>query len=189
MSPLAAKTIIVVSTALLIGIPAAIHRRDEKLTIVKSAKGSLERTLLMLVSLSLLPLLLWLMTPLLAFAEYRLRPIPFVIGIACLASGLRLLYRSHADLGSNWSITLEVQENHRLITHGVYKRIRHPMYLALLLYASGQALVVPNWIAGPAYLVAVMFLFMLRVGREERMMSEQFGQAYEDYKSRTRRLL
>ena len=32
------------------------------------------------------------------------------------------------DLGTNWSITLEVREQHRLISHGVYRRIRHPMY-------------------------------------------------------------
>jgi len=59
----------------------------------------------------------------------------------------------------------------------------------LLLYATGQALVIPNWIAGPAYLVAVALLFALRVGREETLMREQFGHAYETYMSRTKRLV
>jgi protein-S-isoprenylcysteine O-methyltransferase Ste14 len=49
----------------------------------------------------------------------------------CLVIGLWLFYRSHADLGTNWSITLEIREQHRLITQGVYRRIRHPMYSAL----------------------------------------------------------
>ncbi|NOT29051.1 MAG: isoprenylcysteine carboxylmethyltransferase family protein [Planctomycetes bacterium] len=57
--------------------------------------------------------------------------------------------RSHADLGTNWSITLEVREQHTLVTRGVYARVRHPMYTALLLYALGQWLVVPNWLVAP----------------------------------------
>jgi protein-S-isoprenylcysteine O-methyltransferase Ste14 len=189
MSTWVVKTIIMVSTALLIVVPATVHRRDRKFKSVKSAKGPLERVLLALVSLSLLPTLLWVMTPALAFADYRLRLLPFAAGLACLALGLWLLYRSHVDLGSNWSITLQVQEEHQLVTHGVYRHIRHPMYLALILYASGQTLILPNWLAGPAYLVAVTSLFILRVGPEERMMREQFGRDYETYMSRTKRLV
>jgi protein-S-isoprenylcysteine O-methyltransferase Ste14 len=63
--------------------------------------------------------------------------------------GLWLFAKSHADLGTNWSLTLEVREKHQLVTHGIYRALRHPMYSALLLYSLGQALVVPNWIVGP----------------------------------------
>lgn len=69
-------------------------------------------------------------------------------GLVCLAVGLWLFPRSHADLGTNWSITLEVREQHQLVTEGMNRHVRHPMYLALLVYSVGQALVVPNWIAG-----------------------------------------
>jgi protein-S-isoprenylcysteine O-methyltransferase Ste14 len=55
----------------------------------------------------------------------------------CLVIGLSLFYRSHADLGTNWSNTLEVREKHRPITQGVFRRIRHPMYLAVALYSIG----------------------------------------------------
>jgi protein-S-isoprenylcysteine O-methyltransferase Ste14 len=85
----------------------------------------------------------------------------------CFVVGLWLFYRSHADLGTNWSITLEVREHHRLITQGVYYRIRHPMYSALVLYSLGLALVIPNWVAGPANLVAFSILFTLRSGSSE----------------------
>ncbi len=63
------------------------------------------------------------------------------------------------------------------------------MYLALLLYSSGQALVLPNWVAGLSYLLAVARLFALRVGPEERMMVEVFGKDYEAHRARTKRLL
>jgi protein-S-isoprenylcysteine O-methyltransferase Ste14 len=102
---------------------------------------------------------------------------------------LWLFYRSHADLGTNWSITLQVREKHQLVTQGIYQHVRHPMYLALLLYSVGQALVLPNWLAGPSYLVAFGLLFALRVGPEERMMLEEFGKDYEAYMARTKRLI
>jgi protein-S-isoprenylcysteine O-methyltransferase Ste14 len=178
-----------VSAILLIVIPAAVHRRDVKPTIAKSRKGLLERTLLTLVSVAFLSVLIWVATPLLAFADYPLRPLPFIAGMACLALGLWFLYRSHADLGTGWSMTIEVYEKHQLVTRGIYRHVRHPMYLALLLYASGQALALPNWAAGPSYLVAVALLFALRVGPEERMMREEFGKDYEAYTATTKRLV
>src|SRR5712692_7788378 len=167
MSPWFAKAVIFVSSVLVVAIPAAVHRRHEWTRIVKSRKGPQERVLLTLVSLGFLPALIWVATPALAFADYPLHPAPFIAGMSCLAFGLWLLYRSHADLGANWSITLEVREKHQLITHGIYRYVRHPMYFALLLYASGQALVLPNWAAGPSYLVALALLFTLRMGPEE----------------------
>jgi protein-S-isoprenylcysteine O-methyltransferase Ste14 len=49
-------------------------------------------------------------------------------------------------------------------------------------------LVVPNWVAGPSYLISFSLLFALRVGPEERMLLEEFGEDYNAYRSRTRRL-
>jgi protein-S-isoprenylcysteine O-methyltransferase Ste14 len=92
--------------------------------------------------------LVWVVSSVFSFAEFPLLAGPLAAGVMCLGIGLWLFYRSHADLGPNWSVTLEVKEDHRLITRGVYQRIRHPMYLALALYAIGQALVIPNWVAG-----------------------------------------
>jgi protein-S-isoprenylcysteine O-methyltransferase Ste14 len=180
---------ILVCTIALIIIPASLHKRSGKIRVVRSRKGSLDLVLLALTSFGFFLPLVWVATPVLAFADYPLRPVLFTAGILCLALGLWLHYRSHADLGTNWSITLELQERHQLVTHGIYLRVRHPMYLALLLYSSGQALVLPNWVAGPSYLVACAILIAVRVGPEERMMREEFGKDYETYAARTNRLL
>jgi protein-S-isoprenylcysteine O-methyltransferase Ste14 len=112
-----------------------------------------------------------------------------IIGSLCLALGLWLFYRSHVDLGTNWSITLEVRDKHQLVTHGIYRRVRHPMYLSLLIYSLGQALVLPNWLVGPAYGVAMLLIFFFRLGPEERMMLGEFGNEYEAYRARTKRLI
>jgi len=188
MSPWWAKAAVLLGTIALLIIPASLHRGGTT-KVVKSRKGPLERGLLALTSLGFLLPLAWIATPVLSFADHPLRPVPFVAGILWLALGLWFLHRSHAALGTNWSITLEVREGHQLVTHGIYRRVRHPMYLALLLYSTGQALVLPNWVAGPSYLVAIALLFALRVRREERMMLEEFGTDYEAYRARTKRLI
>jgi protein-S-isoprenylcysteine O-methyltransferase Ste14 len=189
MNPLFAKAIVLASALAVVVIPASIHRRDGDTQVLKNRKGPRERVLLTFTSIGFFLALLWVATPVLRFADYSLRPVPWVAGALCLAAGLWFLYRSHADLGSNWSVTLEVREKHQLVTHGVYRRVRHPMYLALLLYSVGLMLVLPNWVAGPSYLVAIAMLIALRVGPEERMMLEEFGKDYETYTRRTKRFV
>jgi protein-S-isoprenylcysteine O-methyltransferase Ste14 len=91
---------------------------------VKSLKGPLERVLLACMTVGFVLTLLWVATPVLRFADYSLRPVAFVAGAACLAAGLWCLYKSHADLGANWSVTLEVREKQQLVTHGIYRHVR-----------------------------------------------------------------
>jgi protein-S-isoprenylcysteine O-methyltransferase Ste14 len=189
MNPWFAKAIILASTFAVLIIPAFLHHRGGAIKVVKNRKGRMERALLTLTSLGFFLPLVWIATPILQFADYPLHPVPVIAGIFCLGLGLWFLFRSHADLGTNWSITLEIREKHQLVTQGIYRHVRHPMYLALLLYSSGQALVLPNWFAGPSYLVAFALLFALRVGPEERMMVEEFGKNYEAYMARTKRLI
>jgi protein-S-isoprenylcysteine O-methyltransferase Ste14 len=183
-----ARAVVLAAALALIAIPALAHRGAGK-KIVRSAKGPGERVLLALVSLGFLCALVWAVTPLFGFADYQFRPFLFVPGMICLLAGLWLLHRSHGDLGADWSITLEIRDGHELVTGGVYRRLRHPMYLALLLYGLGQALVLPNWLAGPAYLAAFALLVACRLGPEERLMTETFGTDYQAYRARTWRLV
>jgi protein-S-isoprenylcysteine O-methyltransferase Ste14 len=187
--PWFAKAVVLVSSVVMVIIRAPHGQRSRGVKVVKSRKGALEIVLLALAWLGFFVPLVWVASPVLAFADYPLRPVPFVAGILCLVVGLWLFYRSHADLGTNWSITLEVREGHQLVTEGIYRHVRHPMYVALLLYSVGQALVLPNWVAGPSYLVTFGLLFALRVGREEELMLEEFGQDYAAYMARTKRLV
>ena len=67
------------------------------------------RVLLVLAWVGFFVPLIWVVSPAFSFAEYPLRTGPLVAGVTCLAIGLWLFYRSHADLGTNWSVTLEVR--------------------------------------------------------------------------------
>jgi protein-S-isoprenylcysteine O-methyltransferase Ste14 len=189
MNPWIAKAVILAATVVMIAIRAPHGQRSRTVKIAKDRKGRQEAVLLTLAILGFVVPLIWIASPALAFAEYPLRIAPLVAGIVCFVVGLWLFHRSHADLGTNWSITLQVREQHRLVTQGVYQRIRHPMYTSLFLYSIGQALVLPNWVAGPSYLVTFGILYAFRVGHEERMMLDEFGPEYEAYMARTKRLI
>jgi protein-S-isoprenylcysteine O-methyltransferase Ste14 len=168
----------------------APHGRDSRLVkVVKSHRTPLEAVLLTLAWLGFFIPLIWIASPVFSFAEYPLRIVPLIAGIVAFVIGLWLFYRAHADLGTNWSITLEVREKHRLITQGIYRRIRHPMYSGLLLYGLAHALVIPNWVAGSSNVVAFAVLYAFRVRAEEAMMLEQFGDEYREYMARTNRLI
>jgi protein-S-isoprenylcysteine O-methyltransferase Ste14 len=86
-------------------------------------------------------------------------------------------------------VSLEIRENHQLVSGGVYKLIRHPMYSSLFLYSASQAFLLPNWIIGPAGVITFTVLFLLRLRSEEQMMLDKFGPVYEAYRKQTKRII
>jgi len=123
------------------------------------------------------------------FADYSFEPVLAWLGAVVFALSLALFYRTHRDLQQFWSVTLEIRETHRLVTSGVYRYVRHPMYAAFFLWGLAQALLLPNWIAGPAGIAGFGTLFCFRLRREEQMMEATFGDAYRAYAARTWRVL
>ncbi len=133
--------------------------------------------------------LLYLFTPWLDFANYNLLGWSGWAGTVVFAGAIFMLWRSHANLGRNWSATLRIAGQQSLITNGVYRNVRHPMYTAHLLWAIAQGLLLANWLAGWAFLVLSIPLYLIRIPKEEQMMIEHFGEEYRAYKSRTGRLI
>ena len=113
--------------------------------------------------------------------------VPIAGGVLMLGS-LLLFHRAHADLGKQWSATLEIRADHRLITDGVYRRVRHPMYTAIWGFAIAQALLLPNTVAGFSAVASIAPLYFVRTPREEALMRETFGEEYDAYTRRTGRL-
>lgn len=131
----------------------------------------------------------YLFTDWLDFVDYRLPNWTGWCGAAIFGIALWLLWRSHADLGRNWSVAAEVREKQNLVTSGVFKYMRHPMYSAHLLWGIAQALLVNNWIAGVASLAVFLPLYLLRVPREEKVMLNEFGDEYRDYMKHSGRVI
>ena len=103
------------------------------------------------------------------FADFSIQvhPTAGFAGTATFMLAIWLLHRSHTDLGKSWSPTSGTRVGQALVTEGVYKRIRHPMYSAHVLWGIAQALLFPNFIAGPLALLAMLALLGLRVPQEE----------------------
>jgi protein-S-isoprenylcysteine O-methyltransferase Ste14 len=169
------------------------RQRRQTLMVVNRVSG-LERLLLGLVAVGvfLLPAV-YVSTSWLSWADYRLSPRATRraggVGTALLAVAVWLFWRSHTDLGRNWSPSLQIREGHTLVTDGVYRSLRHPMYASIWLWGIAQALVLQNWIAGWASLVLFLPMYVLRVPREEQLMLEQFGEAYRMYMNQTGRVI
>jgi protein-S-isoprenylcysteine O-methyltransferase Ste14 len=132
---------------------------------------------------------LYLATSWLSFGDYPFQPILFCAGVAASIGALWLFWRSHADLGRNFSIKLAIREKQSLVTTGVYRLIRHPMYASFLLWSLGQVLLLPNWITGLAAIFSFCILYFGRIRREEKLMLEKFGADYREYMMRTKRLV
>lgn len=111
------------------------------------------------------------------------------VGTVFFLISIWLLHRSHVDLGKLWSSTVEPESKQMLVTDGVYKRVRHPMYSAHVLWGIAQILLLPNLIAGPLALVLIFAVIGLRVPREEQAMLEEFGDDYRRYIKTTGRIL
>lgn len=165
------------------------EQKNKKNKIIDDQKSFQEKLLLFLVfvGMMLLPLI-YVFTGLFSFADYQLS-LPFhALGVVIMSLSSWLFYRSHKDLGKNWSVSLEIREEHNLVSSGVYNKVRHPMYSAIWLWSIGQALLLNNYIAGLSGLLFFGLMYFLRVGPEEKMMEGTFGNEYLVYKSKAGRL-
>jgi protein-S-isoprenylcysteine O-methyltransferase Ste14 len=175
-----------IAYAIIRGIFEQRSKSNEKLL---SRNYSRDRFLILIMALGgmILPGL-YLFTPWLGFADYRVPAFVPWFGAVVMVAALWLFWRSHADLGKNWSRTLEIRKGHQLVTHGVYRLIRHPMYAAIWLFSLAQGLLLENWLAGWSAFAAFAIMYFVRIPQEERMMGEFFGREYSDYMLRTGRL-
>lgn len=166
------------------------HYKNEVAAGKNSKVGVLDKLnfLLVFTGSTTLPVL-YLFSPWFNFADYKLNFYAGCIGVFVAVFGLWLFWRSHADLGKQFSPMLEIKSDHKLITSGVYKRIRHPMYSAVFLLTIAQLLLIGNWVVGPFYLLGFLSLYLCRINSEENLMLEVFGEEYSEYSKVTGRLL
>lgn len=165
---------------IIIRIPLNTKRKQEKMSEQRITRQ--ERTLLGLLWLGMfLVPIIYTATNWLDLANYTLPSWAGWLGALLIASAVFVFWRAHADLGLNWSPSLEIREMHELITRGIYGVIRHPMYASQWLWVVAQPLLLQNWIAGFLNLLVFIPFYFLRVKAEEQMMMEKFGDQYHTY--------
>jgi protein-S-isoprenylcysteine O-methyltransferase Ste14 len=153
---------------------------------IERRSNTFDKALVMLVVIGQVVLpMIFLTTSLLDWASYRSPVLATWLGAFVLIGGLCLFWKSHTDLGRNWSVSLDLYREHKLVTSGVYRLIRHPMYASFFAMAIAQVLLLSNWVAGWSALVATFVLYTVRKPHEEAMMIEGFGEEYHRYMRRS----
>jgi protein-S-isoprenylcysteine O-methyltransferase Ste14 len=122
-------------------------------------------------------------------ADLTFRPWLAWTGAALFAVALCIFWSAHRELGRNFSPSLVVRERHTLVTGGIYGYMRHPMYAAFWLWVVAQALLLQNWLVAICGVAGWGILFFGRIGQEEAMMRETFGEQYDAFARRTKRLV
>jgi protein-S-isoprenylcysteine O-methyltransferase Ste14 len=173
-----------------IAIRAPYNQQRRQNRIATNQYNRTETAVLILLFLGsfILPLV-YVFTPWLDFANYTLPGWAGWLGLLIMIGALVVFWRAHIDLGRNWSPTLQIREDHKLVTNGIYQYIRHPMYASQWLWVIAQALLLQNWIAGLGGFISFLPMYLLRVGPEEQMMMDKFGDEYRRYMERTGRVL
>jgi protein-S-isoprenylcysteine O-methyltransferase Ste14 len=110
-------------------------------------------------------------------------------GSGLLALALWLLWRSHFDLGKNWSDLVVLRQGHQLVMCGIYQFVCHPMYAAFVLWGIAQPRLLHNYIAGWSHLVTFSLGYFWRVPHEEPLLVEKFGKVYQAYAHKTGRVI
>jgi len=111
-----------------------------------------------------------------------------ILGVLIFIAGLIITVNAQMTLKLNYSSTLRIREGHQLITHSIYKYVRHPVYSGVILRAFAISIYASSL---PGFLFALtgIPLFNYRIGVEEKMLIEEFGDEYLEYTKATWKLL
>jgi len=115
-------------------------------------------------------------------------PVQSIIGLALFLVGLIIMFVGRTTLWRNYSGTVVIREDHQLITHGIYRFTRNPMYLGAIMVFAGIPMYVASLYGFLTGLVLIPII-LNRIRLEEELLTEEFQEAYQKYKEATRRLI
>jgi protein-S-isoprenylcysteine O-methyltransferase len=105
-------------------------------------------------------------------------------GIALIWAGIALRLWAVRTLGRFFRVTVTVQDDHRLVDTGPYKRLRNPSYSGSLITMAGVGLAIGSWLSLGAMVLIPILGFGWRIRVEEASLAARFGEDYEAYRSR-----
>jgi len=118
----------------------------------------------------------------------RLSPTAGWVGAALAAAGTGLRLAAAQSLGTSYTRTLRVRDDQAVVETGLYAHVRHPGYAGTLALLLGYAL---SWQSAAALLPVLPLVpaYTRRMAAEEQLLEAELGQAYTNYRRRTRRVL
>ncbi len=108
-------------------------------------------------------------------------PLLRAVGITLFALGFYLTIRAQLDMGESWRIGVDLEESTALVTGGVFRFVRNPIFTGMLLVCAGSALMVPNALAlaGAALIAGSLEIHVRSV--EEPYLLGVHGERYASY--------
>jgi protein-S-isoprenylcysteine O-methyltransferase Ste14 len=117
------------------------------------------------------------------------QPIIPYFGLFLIISGMILRFISIRTLGRFFTVDVTIRADHKLKKDGIYRIIRHPAYSGSLLSFTGFGLSLNNWLSLLSVTILITIAFLHRIKIEEKLLTDQFGVDYLDYKRKTYRLI
>ncbi|MCP4356872.1 MAG: isoprenylcysteine carboxylmethyltransferase family protein [Chloroflexi bacterium] len=115
-------------------------------------------------------------------------PVQSIIGLALFFIGLLIMIVGQATLWRNYSGTVIIREDHQLITHGIYRFTRNPIYLGGIMGVAGLPLYAVS-LYGFLTSLLLIPIVLNRIRLEEKLLTEEFQDAYQKYKESTKKLI
>jgi len=181
--------VLIVSFAVHRGYYVRKHGREEN-TLKKREEGWASKIAGMLGLVGFITVVAYVIQP--GWLSWASMPLPLGLrwpGVGTALLGFALLQWAQNTLGKNWSDTPRMMKEQSLITSGPYQFIRHPIYTAFVLILGSTLFISANWVIGFAWLGMTILEVASRIGFEEDLMLEYFGDQYREYMKRTGQLL
>ncbi len=109
-------------------------------------------------------------------------------GLVFMVTGVGIRVVSRKALGRQFSYALRTLEKHELVRHGIYEHVRHPAYTGDLLFHFGTPLLFSSFY-GFFVMLLLIPCILYRIGIEEDMLVERFGDEYRDYRQTSKKLV
>ena len=110
--------------------------------------------------------------------------IPY-IGIITIVVGMVFRFISIWTLGRLFTVDVTIRDNHTIKKNGIYSIVRHPSYLGSLVSFIGFGISLNSWLSLMAIAVLMTIAFIYRIKIEEKVLINQFGADYLEYKKKT----
>ena len=103
-------------------------------------------------------------------------------GIVMMWAGMAFRLWAILTLGAFFRTSVVVQDGHQLVSGGPYRWLRHPAYTGVIVTMIGLGLALSNWLSLAAMAILPTLAIAWRMNVEERALTEQFGEAYQDFR-------
>jgi protein-S-isoprenylcysteine O-methyltransferase len=108
-------------------------------------------------------------------------PLAFLAGIGLMWAGMGFRLWAILTLGAFFRTSVVIQDEHRLITTGPYRRLRNPSYTGALMTMAGLGLALGNWASLGVLVGGPLLAYGWRIKVEEGALRSRFGETYDDY--------